>query len=162
VLTRQQALAAVSAKLLAMSSPENPFVVVDKHTIEKPFGWVFFYNSKKFLETGLFRDGLVGNGPIIINRDTGSIEFLSSGVLPSHSIAKYEERLAAEQRSPDLAQIAEHLCGLKLDPSATLHHELMSDALVWSDELPKGRPAKEVWALRPVLRYGQRLPQVKR
>jgi hypothetical protein len=57
------------------------------------------------------------------------------------------------KNATDLEQIAEHLSTLKMEPSATLHYDLMSDALIWSDEKPKGRPAKEVWALRPVLRY---------
>lgn len=32
-------------------------------------------------------------------------------------------------------------------------YDLMSDSLVWPDEIPPGRRARELWCLRPVLRY---------
>lgn len=35
--------------------------------------WVAIYNTKRFLETGSNRDALAGNGPLIINRKTGSL-----------------------------------------------------------------------------------------
>jgi hypothetical protein len=52
-----------------------------------------------------------------------------------------------------LQEIAEDLTNLMLDPTATLHYDIMSDALVWSDERPKGRLVRELWCLRPVFRY---------
>lgn len=44
-------------------------------TLEREFaeGWVFFDNSARFQQTGAFRDGLVGNAPLIVDRDTGQI-----------------------------------------------------------------------------------------
>ena len=51
MLTKVEALELVSGALRERSSPNNPFVVNEAHTIETTFGWVFFYNSKKYLET---------------------------------------------------------------------------------------------------------------
>lgn len=42
--------------------------IMDEHTREEDFGWVFFYESKTYLQTGDFRHRLVGNGPLIVDR----------------------------------------------------------------------------------------------
>jgi hypothetical protein len=31
--------------------------------------WVFFYNTRSYLETGSISDALVGNGPVIVPKD---------------------------------------------------------------------------------------------
>jgi hypothetical protein len=98
MLTKEEALELVSAKLRKMSSLEDPFVVVDADTIERPFGWVFFYNSKKFLETGTFSYRLAGNGPVIVNKHDGTIEFFGAFKPPTEFISEYERRLADRQR----------------------------------------------------------------
>lgn len=35
--------------------------------------WVATYNSRKFVETESFRYALAGNGPLIINKQTGAV-----------------------------------------------------------------------------------------
>jgi Immunity protein 35 len=35
--------------------------------------WVATYNSRKFIESGSFRDALAGNGPLIINKRTREV-----------------------------------------------------------------------------------------
>lgn len=47
--------------------------LINTETIEKEFGWIFFYNSKKYIETGEFRYMLAGNAPIIVNKKDGSL-----------------------------------------------------------------------------------------
>jgi Immunity protein 35 len=41
--------------------------------VEKEYGWIFSYDSKKFLETGEFRYRRIGNHPILIFKDNGEI-----------------------------------------------------------------------------------------
>jgi hypothetical protein len=41
---------------------------VDEH----PWGWMFSYQSKKFLETGDPLDALAGNCPVYVTRDDGA------------------------------------------------------------------------------------------
>ena len=48
--------------------------LIDSETIEKPFGWVFFYNSQKYLETGELREMLAGNAPFIVDKSNGEIQ----------------------------------------------------------------------------------------
>src|SRR5437660_3400599 len=49
-------------------------------------------------------------------------------------------------------QVAQDLELLRFDPQATLFYEIMSDALVWSDEIPQGY-VRRVWCMRPLFRY---------
>lgn len=49
------------------------FVILEQQTISEEFGWVFFYQSQKYVETGEFRHKLAGNAPFIIDRETGSL-----------------------------------------------------------------------------------------
>jgi hypothetical protein len=72
ILSKSDALEIVSRELQSMTTPEEPFVIVDSHTIEKPYGWVFFYNSKKFAETSIFSYTLAGNGPVIFSKYDGT------------------------------------------------------------------------------------------
>jgi len=88
----------MSEELASMSSSgEVQYALVEKHTIERPFGWVFFYNSKEFVETGIGRYRVYGNGPIIVNRFTGALESFRSGETTASIIAEYEARLAKGQ-----------------------------------------------------------------
>jgi Immunity protein 35 len=48
--------------------------LLDDLTQEESFGWVFFYNSAKFIETGNPRDSLAGNAPIVVFRDSGNVQ----------------------------------------------------------------------------------------
>jgi hypothetical protein len=45
--------------------------LIDQHTIERHFGWVFFYDAKRHLETGDIRDALAGNAPIVVMKADG-------------------------------------------------------------------------------------------
>jgi hypothetical protein len=60
----------------ALPNYENPNIklaILDDSTEEHEFGWVFFYNSVKFIESGNFRDALGGNAPLIIDRTLGEL-----------------------------------------------------------------------------------------
>jgi len=92
MLTKDEALELVAAKLRTMSPRDDSYIVVDADTIERPFGWVFFYNSKKFLETGAFSHRLAGNGPVIVNKHDGTIEMFGASKPPMTIIAEYERR----------------------------------------------------------------------
>jgi hypothetical protein len=94
MLTKTEAMALVSSRLEQMSTSGDPYVVVEESTIEKPFGWVFFYNSKKFVDTGISRYRLAGNGPAIVNKNDGTIEFCGSNKPPEELIGEYEKKLA--------------------------------------------------------------------
>ena len=52
-------------------NPEIELVIVDELTQEHEFGWVFCYNSKKYLEGASLKNTLLGNAPIIVDRNSG-------------------------------------------------------------------------------------------
>ena len=93
MLTKSEAMELVSKRLKQMGTPDDPFVVDDAETIVRPFGWVFFYNSKVFLETGAFSYRLAGNGPVIVNKHDGSVEFYGASKPVDVLIAEYESKL---------------------------------------------------------------------
>ena len=64
-------------------------IIIDEDTIEKEYGWVFFYQSKEFVETGDFSYKLAGNGPIIVEK-TGNLHQLSAAKAPISAITDFE------------------------------------------------------------------------
>lgn len=68
-------------------------MVLDNETIEKEWGWVFFYQNKKYLDTGDFRFMLGGNAPYIVNKYTGVIVVTGTAQDIEHYIEEYERTL---------------------------------------------------------------------
>ncbi|MCA9251446.1 MAG: hypothetical protein KDA54_09970 [Phycisphaerales bacterium] len=94
VLTKQEAEAIVRAHLerISKSDPRGVEVeIVSDATIERPFGWVFFYNSVEFLRTGKLSSMLAGNAPIIINKQDGVLCDTGTAYPVEHYIKNYEE-----------------------------------------------------------------------
>jgi len=48
----------------------------DPATREESWCWIFFYNSRAYLETGSFSHALTGNGPIVVEKGTGVVHEL--------------------------------------------------------------------------------------
>jgi hypothetical protein len=65
--------------------------IIDGATIEKSYGWIFFYDSKQYLESGNFSDRLVGNAPIVVARADGGIHETGT----ARPLEYYLDRLAA-------------------------------------------------------------------
>lgn len=75
-MTRGEA-AEIVRKYLRESYPQGDLIVYDE-ALEYEFGWVFFYNSRKFVETGNILLSLVGNAPILLEGTTGRMLFLGT------------------------------------------------------------------------------------
>ena len=50
-------------------------VIDDKATRETPTCWIFFYNTRTYLEAGSTRQALAGNAPILVLKDDPSAFF---------------------------------------------------------------------------------------
>src|SRR2546423_582937 len=72
--------------------------LAEDRVLERPFGWIFFYNSRQFLETGDDRHALLGNAPFIVDRRDGSVHATGTGRPLQHYIERYER-----ERPPDPA-----------------------------------------------------------
>jgi hypothetical protein len=60
------------------------------NTIERAFGWVFFYDSKRHVETGDFRDALAGNAPIVVTKSDGQVHVTGTAFPIEHYLKKFE------------------------------------------------------------------------
>jgi hypothetical protein len=69
--------------------------IVEAETIERPFGWVFFYNSRNYLKTKKFEDMLLGNAPLIVDRETGQLHVTGTAESIEHYISEYEAKRAS-------------------------------------------------------------------
>ncbi len=69
----------------------NDLIIVDKATIEKPYGWIFSYDSRKFLDTGDFTYSILGNGPIVVDKETMEVRELGGGPYVERFISEYEK-----------------------------------------------------------------------
>lgn len=67
-------------------------VILDSKTIERDFGWVFFYESKEYLDTREIGARMLGNAPIIVDRRDGSVHVTGSAMPVERYIAEYERR----------------------------------------------------------------------
>jgi hypothetical protein len=65
-------------------------VIGDDYTQEKSYGWVFFYQSKRYIETGDPSTMLAGNGPVVVLRDDGSVHLLGSALPPDETLRQFE------------------------------------------------------------------------
>jgi hypothetical protein len=54
-------------------NPNVKLEILSDRTEEHDFGWVFYYDSAEHIQTGDFREGLVGNAPLIVDRNSGQI-----------------------------------------------------------------------------------------
>jgi hypothetical protein len=69
-------------------------VLLQDQTLEEPFGWVFFYESKAYVETGELSHALAGNAPIVVLRDSGDVRVTGT----AHAIDHYLTPLREEWR----------------------------------------------------------------
>jgi len=70
-----------------------PLQIVDVR--EESFGWIFFYQSKEFIDTGNFSTMLAGNAPFIIDRDSENLCVLGT----AHPVDFYIRDYAAQRGS---------------------------------------------------------------
>jgi hypothetical protein len=67
--------------------------LIHSKTIEKDWGWVFFYQSSDFIKSGDFLSMLGGNAPIIVNKLTGDLTYTGTALEVGHYIKEYESSL---------------------------------------------------------------------
>ena len=98
MLTKSDALALLERELQRQSPPDEPWVVDDSETIEETTGWVFFYNTKEYLDTGNFSSHLARNRPVMVNKYDGTVTFYGTAYFLEHYIEDYERKLSRQDR----------------------------------------------------------------
>ena len=80
----------IAQEHLSRMNPRAPdsYCLIDRHTQEHDVGWVFFYSTRRYVETGDFRDGLAGNGPLLVTRD-GAVHPFGTAKSPEVYLAAF-------------------------------------------------------------------------
>jgi hypothetical protein len=84
--------AALSAILEAV---KKDCVILDQHTQEKAYGFVFVYNARRYVETGDFQWALGGNGPVVVLHD-GSVHMLGTAYPLEETLQRFEAERGLE------------------------------------------------------------------
>ena len=66
-------------------------VMLDGNTLEREFGWVFFYNSRRYVETGNIIHALAGNAPIVVTSRDRRIHVTGTARPLEHYLAAFTE-----------------------------------------------------------------------
>jgi hypothetical protein len=77
------------------ASVGDELVVIDAATRSAPYGWVFFYSTRRYLETRDMVHALGGNGPVVFECDTGAIVELATRSPVIDLIRDYEATRSA-------------------------------------------------------------------
>ena len=91
---RAQALQVVQAYVTAFTDGRG--VILHKQTIEKPYGWIFFYQDRDYLRSRDPSIALRNNGPLIFNRHTGEYHVTGTPLPLDAYVAAYENTLPIE------------------------------------------------------------------
>lgn len=67
--------------------------IVREATIAKPYGWVFYYQSKEFLDEGIASAQLAGNAPILVDRHTFELRVTGTAKPLEQYLKDYEKSL---------------------------------------------------------------------
>ncbi|WP_213277322.1 hypothetical protein [Chryseobacterium indologenes] len=66
-------------------------VILDNEAIKKPYGIIFFYNTKKYNDTRNDDDNtLLGNAPFLVENKTGNIVVFGTSKSEEYYIQEYE------------------------------------------------------------------------
>ena len=74
--------------------PKHHLVIVGE--LEFEFGWVFYFNTKEFVDTGDLDHALGGNAPLIFDRADGELYFAGT----AHDLDSYIEEYRNGKRRP--------------------------------------------------------------
>jgi hypothetical protein len=75
-----------------MQKKEDEISIVDDLTVEREWGWIFIYQSQRWIETRNRRYQVLGLCPIVIEKNDGSLHYLDEGINMEECIKKYENR----------------------------------------------------------------------
>jgi hypothetical protein len=70
-------------------SEQIELVIVE--TMERPWGWVFVYDSAAHVRSGAFDDMIAGNAPILVERESGRLFVTGTAESTEHYITLFEQ-----------------------------------------------------------------------
>ncbi|MCL2779739.1 MAG: YrhB family protein [Polyangiaceae bacterium] len=92
MMTRKEAKAAALERAQRRWAGVPDIVIYDSVTIEKPYGWIFYYHSRSYLEKiDAHMYNLFGNGPVVVIAATGEVIELGTARPPDELIKELEK-----------------------------------------------------------------------
>jgi hypothetical protein len=91
MLSRKDATSIAEVALVQAGAdmPSSPEIIITQID-ERDLTWVFFYQSKQFIDTGDFMYSLVGNGPLLVHKRTKRFAITATFPPISERIAEAE------------------------------------------------------------------------
>jgi immunity protein 35 of polymorphic toxin system len=74
----------------------------DGATRDESWCWLFFYNSRVFLESGSPSDALAGNGPLAVEKRSGQLHELVAARPIAHQLGDFGRRRGEDTTLPHL------------------------------------------------------------
>lgn len=91
MITKVDAEIKIFKLISAYPPPDNDrYIIVVEETIEKEWGWVFFYTSEKYLQTGELQYAVAGNAPFIVAKENGAIFTTGTAEPIENYISRFE------------------------------------------------------------------------
>lgn len=87
---RRRALQFVRENFLAET--KNEPALIEDQTIEMPWGWVVFWNTLLYTETGDLEHAVIGPEPICVDRRKGTVASVLSDKPLNREIRRFERR----------------------------------------------------------------------
>jgi hypothetical protein len=116
--------------------PGDELVLVDDDTLEREWGWVFFFASRRWRETGDPALRYEGEGPLIVNRFDGSVVGTGTSRPSEDYVTRYETEFRRNRegwllvlreidpRSPAIREVLRRILDLRADEVADLYRRL--------------------------------------
>lgn len=95
MISKKEIIEKLTSHLNNDSGIDDIIEIIDRETIEKDYYWVFFYNTKKFLETNNLSYALAGNAPIIVNKATGAFYETGTAQPIEFYMREYENQIGS-------------------------------------------------------------------
>jgi hypothetical protein len=107
-IDQEQATQIANAYLKSLGdySASGGLMLQEQFTREKPYGWIFFYNTRAYIETGNFLHALGGVAPFLVERDGGGIYSFGTSQPLDDAVAEYERTHSFPSPSGDQPAMA--------------------------------------------------------
>lgn len=91
MLTKTEAERIVESYLASRAYvPTGGFAVLTDKTIAKPYGLIFFYDSKRHIDAPSLATAIAGNGPLVVLASSGEVVALGTARRSDEEIAEFE------------------------------------------------------------------------
>ena len=97
-LTYEECLAIATKKAEELSTEKSPVKIWEEKTTEKAFGWVFYPETKAFLETKDKMKRVPGISPILVNKFDSTCEIAPSSVKFETFLADFEAKFLEKNK----------------------------------------------------------------